>query len=224
MLLDTLLARATGMPEFELWRGLAPRRFFIDDLLVEVIKATEVLPADNENGIFAVISTSPLGLPGTLPPSWAEVDRLGDYFATFRAPVGTTPREVIETLALELVPLFYPSKVYEKKLFSWLEKEIGSDQDEEEEEEGELPEGPVPDAPGPLRPVRCIDIPSPSSYRNPKSEEEQDLDFLYGSGSTPPQYHGYDHGFSGQHDPSYGPPDCYETNVQQAEEDRFYFA
>jgi len=78
MLLDTLLAKATGMP------GL-----LIDHLLADFIRATEILPADNANGLFAVITTSPLGLPQTLPEGWTEVESLGEYFATFRAPAGT---------------------------------------------------------------------------------------------------------------------------------------
>jgi len=101
MLLDTLLAKATGMPGLELWRGLAPRRFLIDHLLADFIRATEILPADNANGLFAVITTSPLGLPQTLPEGWTEVESLGEYFATFRAPAGTTARAAVEALALE---------------------------------------------------------------------------------------------------------------------------
>jgi hypothetical protein len=223
MLLDTLLARATGLPRFEFWRGLAPRRFLIQCLLADVIRATETLPISKTDGTFAVLSTSPLGLPETLPEGWSEISRKGDHFAIFRAPVGTTTREVTEALALELIPLFYPSDVYEQKLFDWLEKELGPDQDEDEE--GAFPGGSGPDAPGPslLRAIRRLDIPSPSSYRNPKTEEEQDLDFLYGSGSTPPQYHGYDRDCSGQLDPAYGPPEASDQDIQAVEEMAFYF-
>jgi len=116
MLLDTLLARATGMPGFEFWRDLAPRRFLIQCLLADVIRATEVLPVSKTHGTFAVLSTSPLGLPETLPEGWSEVARQGDHFAVFCAPVGTASRTVTEALALELIPLFYPSEVYEQKL------------------------------------------------------------------------------------------------------------
>jgi hypothetical protein len=223
MLLDTLLARATGMPGFEFWRGLAPRRFLIDDLLADVIRATETLPVSKAHGTFAVLSTSPLGLPETLPEDWGEIARQGDHFAVFRAPVGTTSRTVTETLALELIPLFYPSEVYEQKLFEWLEKELGPDRDEDEE--GTFAGGPAPDlpGPGPFHAVRCLDIPAPSSYRNPKSEEEQDLDFLYGNGRTPPEYHGYDRECGGQLDPSYGPPEASDQDIQAVEEMAFYF-
>ena len=223
MLLDTLLARATGMPGFEFWRGLAPRRFLIDDLLADVIRATETLPVSKAHGTFDVLSTSPLGLPETLPENWSEVARQGDHFAVFRAPVGTTSRTITETLALELIPLFYPSEVYEQKLFDWLEKELGPDRDEDEE--GAFAGGPAPDlpGPGPFHAVRYLDIPPPSSYRNPKSEEEQDLDFLYGNGSTPPEYHGYDRECAGQLDPAYGPPECSDCDLQAIEENAFYF-
>jgi hypothetical protein len=201
MLLDTLLARATGLPRFEFWRDLAPRRFLIQCLLADVIRATETLPISKAHGTFAVLSTSPLGLPETLPEGWSEIGRKGDHFAIFQAPAGTTSREVTETLALELIPLFYPSEVYEQKLFDWLEKELG---------------------PSLLRAVRCLDIPSPSSYRNPKSEEQQDLDFLYGNGRTPPEYHGYDRE-CGQLDPAYGPPEVSDQDIQAVEEMAFYF-
>jgi len=222
MLLDTLLARATGMPGFEFWRGLAPRRFLVDHLLADVIRATETLPVSKAHGTFAVLSTSPLGLPETLPEDWSEIARQGDHFAVFRAPVGTTAHTVTETLALELIPLFYPSEVYEGKLFDWLEKEIGPDRDEDEE--GAFSGGPAPDepGPGPLQAVRCLDIPSPSRYQNPKSEEEQDLDFLYGNGSTPPEYHGYDHECAAM-DPTYGPPEVSDQDIQAVEEMAFYF-
>ena len=219
MLLDTLLARATGMPNFELWRGLAPRRFLIEELLAEVIKATEVLPANPSSGLFAVITTSPLGLPETLPKDWLEVDRLGDYFATYRAPVGTTARQVIETLALELAPLLYRPEAHEDKLFNWLKKELGPDPDED----GAFTEAPDEPDPDPLRPIRCLDIPDPSSFRNPKSEEEQDLDFLYGNGRMPPQYHGYNQECAAQLDPTYGPPEVSDQDIQAAEEQAFYF-
>ncbi|MFK8161531.1 MAG: hypothetical protein AB8H12_03625 [Lewinella sp.] len=223
MLLNTLLARATGLPRFEFWRGLSPRRFLIDSLLVDVIRAIEALPVSRANGTFAVLSTSPLGLPETLPEDWSEVARQGDHFAVFRAPVGTSTRAVTEALALELIPFFYPSEIYEEKLFDWLEKELGPDQDEDEE--GAFPGGPAPDVPGagPLHAVRCLDIPPPSSYRNPKSEEEQDLDFLYGNGSTPPEYHGYDRECVGQLDPAYGPPEASDQDIQAVEEMAFYF-
>ena len=223
MLLDTLLARATGMPGFEFWRDLAPRRFLIQCLLADVIRATEVLPISKVHGTFAVLSTSPLGLPETLPEGWSEIGRKGDHFAVFRTPVGTTSREATEALVLELIPLFYPSEVYEEKLFDWLEKELGPDRDEDEE--GAFAGGPAPDAPGPgpFHAVRCLDIPPPSNYRNPKSEEEQDLDFLYGNGSTPPEYHGYDRDCAGQLDPAYGPPECSDCDLQAIEENAFYF-
>ena len=217
MLLDTLLARATGLPGFKFWRGLAPRRFLIDHLLAEVIKATEVLPADDATGLFAVITTSPLGLPEILPADWSEVDRLGDYFATYQVPAGSTTRQVIETLALELITLFYPSDSYENQLFAWLEIELGPDQDEDEE--GAFAGGSAPDAPGPCS---TFDIPSPRDYLNPRSEEQQDLDFLYGSGRTPPQYHGYND-CSPQHDPTHGPPEVSDIDIQAAEEHAFYF-
>jgi hypothetical protein len=235
MLLKTLLARATGMPGFELWRGLAPRQFLIDELLADVIRATETLPISKADGTFAVISTSPLGLPETLPADWSEVARSGDHFAVFCAPVGTTSREVTETLALELIPLFYPSDIYEAKLFAWLEKELGPD---DEEEEGAFVEGPEPVAPGPFS---AFDIPSPDNYDNPKSEQEQDLDYLYGNGRVPPEHHRYQctdracpvsefiskahpvSEFAAMLDPTYGPPECHDTDVQQAENDRFQY-
>jgi hypothetical protein len=211
------------MPGFEFYKELAPRRFLIDHLLADVIRATETLPISQADGTFAVLFTSPLGLPETLPEGWSEIGRKGDHFAIFRAPVGTTTQTVTEALALELIPLFYPSEVYEQKLFDWLEKELGPDQDEDEE--GAFPGGPAPDVPGPspLRAVRCLDIPSPSSYRNPKGEEEQDLDFLYGNGSTPPQYHGYDRECAAQLDPAYGPPEASDQDIQAVEELAFYF-
>jgi len=223
MLLDTLLARATGLPGFDFWRGLAPRRFLVDCLLVDVIRATETLPISKAHGTFSVVAASLLSLPETLPADWSELGRIGDHFAAYRVPVGTTTREVTEALALELILLFYPSDLYEEKLFAWLEKELGPDQDEDEE--GAFPGGSGPDAPGPslLRAVRCLDIPSPASYRNIKSEEEQDLDFLYGNGSTPPGYHGYDRDCAGQLDPAYGPPECSDCDLQAIEENAFYF-
>lgn len=203
MHLDTLLARATALPGFELWRGLAPRRFLVEHLLADLITAMEVLPADHQNGLFAVITTSPHGLPETLPAGWSEVDRLGEYFATFRAPEGTTAREVIETLALELVPLFYPSEVFEDKLFDWLEDELGPEEDENEEIEYLTDDHPH--------------LPGNFDYLSEKSEREQDLDFLYGSGSTPPQYHGYNDR-SAYQDPTYGPPEVSDVDIQYAEE------
>lgn len=216
MFLESLLAKATGMPGLELWRGLAPRRFLIDHLLADFIRATEILPADNANGLFAVITTSPLGLPQTLPEGWAEVERLGEYFATFRAPAGTTARAAVEALALELIPLFYPSEVFEGKLIAWLQKKLGDDPDTVSPA---APEGdPGPD---PFGPVRIIDIPNPRNYENTKTEEEQDLDFLYGNGRTPPEYHGYE--CAAQLDPAYGPPEVSDVAIQEAEEAAFYF-
>lgn len=219
MLLDTLLAKATGMPGLELWRGLAPRRFLIDHLLADFIRATEILPADNANGLFAVITTSPLGLPHMLPEGWAEVERLGEYFATFRAPAGTTVRAAVEALALELVPLFYSSEVFADQLITWLQKELGDDPDTASPA---APEGdPGPD---PFGPVRILDIPSPRDYHKElKSEAEHDLDFLYGNGRTPPEYHGYDRGCAGQLDPAYGPPEASDQDIQAVEEAAFYF-
>jgi hypothetical protein len=217
MLLDTLLARATGLPGFDFWRGLAPRRFLVDCLLADVIRVTETLPISKAHGTFSVVSTSPLGLPETLPADWSELGRIGDYFAAYRVPVGTTTREVTEALALELIPLFYPSDIYEAKLFAWLEKELGPD---DEEEEGTFAEGPEPDAPGPFS---AFDIPSPRSYGNPKSEQEQDLDYLYGNGRVPPQHHGYRQNLGAMLDHTYGPPECHDTDVQQAENDRFQY-
>jgi len=219
MLLDTLLAKATGMPGLELWRGLAPRRFLIDHLLADFIRATEILPADNANGLFAVITTSPLGLPQTLPEGWTEVERLGEYFATFRAPAGTTARAAVEALALELIPLFYPSRVFEGKLITWLQKVLGDDPDTAS------PTAPEDDPdPDPLAPVRILDIPSPRDYhKTSKSEAEQDLDFLYGNGRTPPQHHGYDRDCAGQLDPAYGPPEVSDQDIQEVEEMAFYF-
>lgn len=207
------------MPGLELWRGLAPRRFLIDHLLADFIRATEILPADNANGLFAVITTSPLGLPQTLPEGWTEVESLGEYFATFRAPVGITARAAVEVLALELIPLFYPSEVFEGKLIAWLQKKLGDDPDTVSPA---APEGdPVPD---PFGPVRILDIPSPRDYhKEPKSEAEQDLDFLYGNGSTPPEYHGYDRECAGQLDPAYGPPEASDQDIQTVEEAAFYF-
>lgn len=190
------------MPGFELWRGLAPRRFLIEQLLADFIRATEVLPADNANGVFAVITTSPLGLPQVLPEGWQAVDSLGEYFATFRAPGGTTAREVVEALALELMPLFFPAESFQEQLANWLIEELG-------------------EAPGGLPPVRVIDVPSPRDYDNPKTEAEQDLDFLYGNGRTPPEYHGYECG--AQLDPTYGPPEVSDAAIQEAEEAAFYF-
>lgn len=206
MTLASLLAKATAMPGFELWRGLAPRRFFTEHLLADFIRATEVLPADNAKGVFAVITTSPLGLPKALPSSWQEIDSLGDYFATFRAPVGTTARAAAEALALELVPLFYPAESYEQQLTIWLTEELSA---------SNLP------APAPA----VIDIPSPRNYHNTKSEAEADLDFLYGNGRTPPSYHGYDCTdrvcpVSGL---TYGPPEVSDVAIQESEEAPFYF-
>jgi hypothetical protein len=221
MLLDTLLARATGLPRFEFWRGLAPRRFLIQCLLADVIRATETLPISKVDGTFAVLSTSPLGLPETLPEGWSEIGRKGDHFAIFRAPVGTTTREVTEALALELIPLFYPSEVYEQKLFDWLEKELGPSQDEDEE--GVFPGGPAPDTPDPLRAVRCLDIPPPSSYRNPRSEQEQDLDYLYGNGRIPPEHLRYRQTLEARLDPAFGPPEAFDSDIQAMEEQAFYF-
>lgn len=216
MLLDTLLARATGLPGFEMWRGLAPRRFLIQDLLAEVIRAMEALPVSKAHGTFAVVTTSALGLPGTLPAGWAEVASQGDHFAIFRAPVGTTTRQAIETLALELIPLFYPSEYYEQKLYDWLVKEL--DVRPGDDEEGASTEAPGPDGPAPLGPVRCLDIPAPSSYHNIKSEAEQDLDFLYGNGTTPPEYHGYRRDCAAQEDFLYGPPEVSDYDLQLYEE------
>ncbi|TXF89337.1 hypothetical protein FUA23_11370 [Neolewinella aurantiaca] len=227
MLLDTLLAKATGMPGLELWRGLAPRRFLIDHLLADFIHATEILPADNANGLFAVITTSPLGLPQTLPEEWEEVERLGEYFATFRVPAGTTARGAVEALALELIPLFYPSEVFEGKLIAWLQKKLGDDPDTVSPTAPQGGPGPAP-----FGPVRVIDIPSPHDYhKEPKSEAEQDLDFLYGNGSTPPEYHGYNRDrlwqprseCAGQLAPAYGPPEASDQDIQAMEEQAFYF-
>lgn len=215
MLLDTLLARATAVPGLEFWRHLAPRRFLIEELLADVIRATEVLPVSEAHGTFAVISTSSLGLPEVLPEHWQEIGRQGDHFAVYRAPVGTTSRTVAEVLALELIPLFYPSEVYEEKLTAWLQKELGDN--------GEAPaivSNPDP-APDPLGPVRILDIPSPRDYRNTRTEEEKDLDFLYGNGRTPPAYHGYE--CAAQLDPTYGPPEVSDCEIQAAEEAIFYF-
>lgn len=220
MLLDTLLARATGLPGFELWRGLAPRRFLIQDLLAEVIRATEVLPVNQFNDTFAVITTSPLGLTETLPEGWEEIARSGDHFAVFKVPTFTDSRWVREDLALELIPLFYPSEVYEKKLYDWLLKELDIDPDDEESTPAG---GPDPDSPAPLGPVRIIDIPSPSDYHKaPKSEAEEDLDFLYGNQHTPPSYHGYRHDCAAQ-DPTYGPQEVSDVDIQLTEELPFYF-
>ena len=216
MLLDTLLARATGLPGFELWRGLAPRRFLIQDLLAEVIRATEVLPVNEFNDTFAVITTSPLGLTETLPEGWEEIARSGDHFAVFKVPTFTDSRWVREDLALELIPLFYPSEVYEQKLYDWLLKEL--DLEPGDDEECTPTGGPEPDGPDPLGPVRVLDIPSPSSYGNIKSEKEQDLDFLYGNGGTPPAYHGYRSECAAQLDPTYGPPEVSDYEIQMAEE------
>ncbi|TXF89256.1 hypothetical protein FUA23_10925 [Neolewinella aurantiaca] len=219
MLLNTLLARATGLPRFEFWRDLAPRRFFIQCLLTDVIRATETLPISKADGTFAVLSTAPHGLPETLPEGWSEIGRKGDHFAIFRAPAGTSSRGVTEALALELIPLFYPSETYEQKLFNWLEKELGPDQDEE----GTFPEGSGPDAPGPcpLRPVRCLDIPSPANFLNPKSEQEQDLDYLYGNGRIPPGHLRYRQTLEARLDPSFGPPETSDSDIQIAEESNF---
>ena len=211
------------MPGLKLWRGLAPRRFLTECLLADVINATEVLPASQSSGIFAVITTCPLGLPETLPDGWTEIERLGDYFATYQALTGITAREVSETLALELIPLFYPSEVYEQKLCDWLQKELGPHPDGDQE--GATTGGPGPDdsGPDPLGPDRILDIPPPSSYRNLRSEEEQDLDFLYGNGHTPPEYHGYGRECAAQLDPSYGPPEASDLDIQAMEEQAFYF-
>jgi hypothetical protein len=215
MLLDTLLARATSLPGFDFWRGLAPRRFLVDSLLADVIRATETLPISKADGTFSVVSTSPLGLPETLPANWSELGRIGDHFAAFRVPVGTTTREVTEALALELIPLFFPSDIYEAKLFAWLEKEIGPD-----EEGAEILGDPSPDTPGP---IPAFDIPCPLDYLSPRSEEQQDLDYLYGNGRIPPQHHGYRQNLSAMLDPSFGPPECHDTDVQQAENERLHY-
>lgn len=214
--LASLLATATGVPGFELWRGLAPRRFLVEDLLAEVIKATKVITADQQNGLVAVITTSPFGLPETLPDGWKEIERCGEYFATFRVPDGFSARMVAEELTLELLPLFYPSEAYEDKLIAWLEKELGGDA------AAMIVTNPVPN-PGPLDTFRVLDIPSPGDYENPRSEAEQDLDFLYGNGRRPPQYHGYNCDCAGQLAPTYGPPEAYDSDIQEMEEQAFYF-
>ncbi|MEL7162288.1 MAG: hypothetical protein AAFN92_16140 [Bacteroidota bacterium] len=214
--LASLLATATGVPGFELWRGLAPRRFLVEDLLADAIKATEVITADQATGLVAVITTSPLGLPETLPDGWREIERCGEYLATFRVPIGSTARTIAEELALELIPLFYPSEVYEDKLITWLEKELGGDA------AAMIVTNPVPD-PGPLDTFRVLDIPSPRDYQNPRSETEQDLDHLYGDGRMPPQYHGYNRDCVGQLAPTYGPPEAYDSDIQAMEEQAFYF-
>lgn len=204
MLLDVLRARATAMPGFEFWRNLAPRRFLLDVLLADFIRATEVLPADNANGLFALITTSPLGLPKTLPAGWREVDSIGEYFATYRVPATTTANEVLEALALELVPLFYPPERYRDQLTTWLIEEIGEDVDT-------------------TAPTRVVDIPSPHNYRNPRSEAEEDLDFLYGNGRTPPGYHGYKCKSKAQPVSFYGPPEVSDVAIQESEDAAFYF-
>jgi len=220
MLLDTLLARVTGMPGFEFYKELGPRRFLIDHLLVEVIKATEVLPADKATGLFAVITTSPLGLPETLPPNWIEVDRLGDYFATYHTPTGTTAQQVTESLALELIPFLYSSEVYEKRLFAWLKKELGTESGEGErapEEDRTFPGA----APGP--PFRIIDIPHPSTYRRRmRSEEEEDHRFLFGDETTPPSCHRFERDSVPQMDDMYGPPEFYEQDIEDTNENTFF--
>jgi len=87
---------------------------------------------------------------------------------------------------------------------------------------GDDPDTASPTAPGgspgpdPFGPVRILDIPSPR-------EAEQDLDFLYGNGSVPPEYHGYDRECAGQLDPTYGPPEVSDAAIQEAEEAAFYF-
>lgn len=212
------------MHGFELWRGLAPRRFLIEQLLADFISVTEVLPADNANGVFAVITTSPLGLPQVLPEGWQEVDSLGEYFATFRAPAGTTAREAVEVLALELVPLFYPAESYRDKLIGWLQKELGDDPDTKNVLLASGEDLPLPDslAPDPCGPAHIIDIPNPRDYHNIKSGEEEDLEFLYGSGRNPPSYHDYRNDFAAQ-DPNYGPPEVSDVAIQEAEEAAFLY-
>ena len=215
MLLQTLLAQATAMPGLEFWRGLAPRRFLIEDLLVDLIPTFTVLPA-GEN-VFAAITTSPFGMPGTLPrEGWEEIEIEGEYFMTLRAPVGTTPRQVVETLALEHIQLFYPSEFYEEKLIAWLQKELGGDA-------GTNVTIPPAPGPGPLDHVTVVDIPSPREFQDLRSEEEKDLDFLYGNGSTPPEYHGYRQECAPVLDPTYGPPEFYEQDLEVIADQTFYF-
>ncbi|SEQ60762.1 hypothetical protein [Neolewinella agarilytica] len=206
MLLNTLLAKAGGMPNFEIWQDLAPRRFLINHLLADVIKATEVLPADTENGLFAVITTSPHGLPQTLPPGWSQIDRVGEYFATLRTPPGTSTRQVMEELALELVPLFYPSERLENELLEWLENELSEStyptDDEEDREDEEK---------------------TVSEYSGFLTEREQDLNFIYGNGRTPPQYHGYREDCGAHEGPAYGPPEVSDVDIQHFEERSYFY-
>lgn len=221
-LLNALLARATSVPGLELYRGLAPRRFFVEHLLADIIRATEVLPISKKDGTFAVLTTATCGLPESLPEGWTEIANRNSYFAVYQTPQGTTSRVASEALALAQVEIFFPRATYVDQLCDWLQKELGSDPDPSATSSGPAP------GPDPLGPVRIIDIPAPGNYdREPLSEEEEDRNFVYGSQFAPPAAHRYDRNCAGVRPglapDQYGPPEVSDVAIQEAEEAAFYF-
>lgn len=179
------------MPGLQLWRGLAPRRFLIEVILAEVIKATDVLPTESKNGVFAAVTSCPHGFPENLPEGFSVIAYHGEYFIIIKTPKGTTAEELREVLALELMPLFYdcPDEYsytgFDDKLATWLELEIYGELDEEEE---------------------------------PKMTQQmkEDLDFVCGNGRTPPQYHGWQDDMDGTW--SVGEPEVSDQDIQWAED------
>ncbi|WP_020569733.1 hypothetical protein [Neolewinella persica] len=187
--LASLLATATRLPGFDIWRGLAPRRFLIEVVLADFIKATEVLPADADNGIFAALTTSPLGFPEVLPQGFAVIAHTNEYFITIMTPEGTTAEQLREVLALELMPNFFDcpdeqcNTNFEQRLTEWLEAEIYGGDDQSHATSREI---------------------------------KEDLDFVYGNGRTPPQYHGWRQDMDGSD--LVGEPEVSDQDIQWVED------
>ena len=145
---------------------LVPRAFMLD-MMHGFKKEIKILPAIEDGTAFAVVSTSPLGIPEGLPPGFLV--RQGEtYFAIITAPAGTTVAQLREELAVAAFGLKFGYLVEEKDQED-LRQDFKSWREAAEEAEAYEEE-----------------------YQRRRTEEERDLDFVFGNAHTPPAAHNYE--------------------------------